>query len=516
MQLGVNHYQTRLFGSGTRSWRLEAGYRNRRPSGDPKLSAAKRLQRTQALNSSLSHANLEQLETKKRKKELLIERLERDRRYFADREMGNVKRRNGIRPSTQGTNSSDDSPPSVPISVIQTLTNLRPAYADLLEEHGATAASLRQRFAEFLSFVSQNARHQKKKTIQALGGEARAAKEDARRIDSRVMLVEREVEYLQALLASFKIHLRTSTGYRDNGWNQGENEALIKQLKELEESMVLSNTTSQTGRRAGAAGLWQSVLRPSMIPSLSSWLLSNPRPTMPGRMPGRLPVYAGQRIALAAFHYVTKSPSATQSLPGIPVRLWTPATSSLRLKGGSLRLRVRRPTHAASIGLHLPKPDAHRVVLVDLALTELIVLHSGILAIGGSISDRALENRAWKQPLARRQHKDAKLGKVVGGVHLNGIGHEENSLQHTLSIDQHLCPISRLQVFEPRYSYAPGTLRPLMISNRRKNRIDLYVPSPEEWTPQVLCSSNGRGREDEEDKAWVVNHCAAVIVVILL
>ncbi|KAH6894846.1 hypothetical protein BKA70DRAFT_1439329 [Coprinopsis sp. MPI-PUGE-AT-0042] len=35
---------------------------------------------------------------------------------------------------------------------------------------------------------------------------------------------------------------------------KGENEALIKRLKELEENMVLSNTTSQTGRRAGAAG----------------------------------------------------------------------------------------------------------------------------------------------------------------------------------------------------------------------------------------------------------------------
>ncbi|KAH6894819.1 hypothetical protein BKA70DRAFT_1407381 [Coprinopsis sp. MPI-PUGE-AT-0042] len=51
----------------------------------------------QVFNSSLSHANLErqllaaqattsELETKLREKELLIERLERDRRYFADRE----------------------------------------------------------------------------------------------------------------------------------------------------------------------------------------------------------------------------------------------------------------------------------------------------------------------------------------------------------------------------------------------------------------------------------------------
>jgi len=64
---------------------------------DPQLSTAKRQQRTQVFTSSLSHANLErqllaaqttkiELETKLREKELLVERLERDRRWFADRE----------------------------------------------------------------------------------------------------------------------------------------------------------------------------------------------------------------------------------------------------------------------------------------------------------------------------------------------------------------------------------------------------------------------------------------------
>jgi len=64
---------------------------------DPQFSTAKRQQRTQVFNSTISHANLErqllaaqtsnaELETKLREKELQIERLERDRRYFADRE----------------------------------------------------------------------------------------------------------------------------------------------------------------------------------------------------------------------------------------------------------------------------------------------------------------------------------------------------------------------------------------------------------------------------------------------
>lgn len=64
---------------------------------DPQLSTAKRQQRVHVFNSSLSHASLErqllaaqmakvELETKLREKELLVERLERDRRWFADRE----------------------------------------------------------------------------------------------------------------------------------------------------------------------------------------------------------------------------------------------------------------------------------------------------------------------------------------------------------------------------------------------------------------------------------------------
>lgn len=64
---------------------------------DPQLSTAKRQQRAQVFTSSISHANLErqllaaqtsklELETKLREKELLVERLERDRRWFADRE----------------------------------------------------------------------------------------------------------------------------------------------------------------------------------------------------------------------------------------------------------------------------------------------------------------------------------------------------------------------------------------------------------------------------------------------
>ncbi|KAH6894866.1 hypothetical protein BKA70DRAFT_793921 [Coprinopsis sp. MPI-PUGE-AT-0042] len=127
---------------------------------------------------------------------------------------------------TQDTNSNN-TPSSVPISVTQALTDLRLTHAQLLEEHGATTASLRQRIAELASLGAQNTQHQK--FIQTLEAEVRAAKEDVRRKDSRVMLVEREVGYLQALLASFK----AEEAYGDNA-TPAVDQVKVDKMEELE------------------------------------------------------------------------------------------------------------------------------------------------------------------------------------------------------------------------------------------------------------------------------------------
>ncbi|KAH6899289.1 hypothetical protein BKA70DRAFT_1526885 [Coprinopsis sp. MPI-PUGE-AT-0042] len=256
-------------------------------------------------------------------------------------------------------NDNNNAPSSIPISITQPLTDLRLARAQLLEELGATTASLRQRTAELASLESQNTQHQK--VIQALEAEVRAAKEELRRKDSRVMLVEREVGYLQALLASFKAEeacgdsatpavdqvkvdkmdqlealLAEYKNVNDQLANDLEalegpmvsteelekveqerkvlrqtiseheqeiqaqatkidelelalfelsgeiaggrhvppktwvlcmkNGALIKRLKELEESGVSCNPASQRRRQAGAAWLWLSLLRLNVIP----------------------------------------------------------------------------------------------------------------------------------------------------------------------------------------------------------------------------------------------------------
>ncbi|KAH6894876.1 spindle assembly checkpoint component Mad1 [Coprinopsis sp. MPI-PUGE-AT-0042] len=123
-------------------------------------------------------------------------------RLEAEVEAGRLEREAWASKTQDTNNNSNSTPSSVPIFITQALTDLRLTHAQLLEEHGATTASLRQRTAELISLESQNAQHQK--LIQALEAEVRAAKEELRRKDSKVMLVEREVGYLQALLASFK------------------------------------------------------------------------------------------------------------------------------------------------------------------------------------------------------------------------------------------------------------------------------------------------------------------------
>ncbi|KAH6879726.1 hypothetical protein BKA70DRAFT_1391416 [Coprinopsis sp. MPI-PUGE-AT-0042] len=105
--------------------------------------------------------------------------------------------------------------------------DLRLTHAQLLEEHGATTALSRQRTAELVSLESQNAQHQK--LIQALEAEVRAAKEELRRKDSKVMLVEREVGVPSGAVASFK----AEEAYGDNA-TPAVDQVKVDKMEELE------------------------------------------------------------------------------------------------------------------------------------------------------------------------------------------------------------------------------------------------------------------------------------------
>ncbi|RXW17677.1 hypothetical protein EST38_g8182 [Candolleomyces aberdarensis] len=127
---------------------------------DPQLSTAKR--RTQLFNSSVSHANLErqllaaqtanaELETKLRERELQIERLERDRRYFADREKEEREEKEQERGLYEEAKRKTDAEMR---TLRHTLTTLREEYADLQDSHSSLNLSTSQATASQKSLIT--------------------------------------------------------------------------------------------------------------------------------------------------------------------------------------------------------------------------------------------------------------------------------------------------------------------------------------------------------------------------
>ncbi|KAJ3497243.1 hypothetical protein NLJ89_g10374 [Agrocybe chaxingu] len=119
---------------------------------DPQLSTAKRQQRAQVFTSSISHASLErqllaaqtakmELETKLREKELLVERLERDRRWFADREKEEREEKERERAAHEEEKHKSDSDLR---SLRNTSAALREELADLEDAHSALSRSSSQ------------------------------------------------------------------------------------------------------------------------------------------------------------------------------------------------------------------------------------------------------------------------------------------------------------------------------------------------------------------------------------
>ena len=100
---------------------------------------------------------------------------------------------------------SDSKPANTPISVTQTLTSLRLEHARLLEEHGATVALLRQREAEMVDFERRDAQAQQ--MVSNLEQNLNIAKEKIGRRETRALIAEREVGFLQALVVSLTTSL---------------------------------------------------------------------------------------------------------------------------------------------------------------------------------------------------------------------------------------------------------------------------------------------------------------------
>ncbi|THH15458.1 hypothetical protein EW146_g5021 [Bondarzewia mesenterica] len=94
-----------------------------------------------------------------------------------------------------------DMPSKVPVSVTQSLSALRLAHANLLEEHGANIALLRRRESELVEAQDLNA--EKEETIESLHQEKRSLLDQVSHLERDTSLAEREVGFLQALNASY-------------------------------------------------------------------------------------------------------------------------------------------------------------------------------------------------------------------------------------------------------------------------------------------------------------------------
>jgi transposase-like protein len=99
-------------------------------------------------------------------------------------------------------NSSDSSSSSVssktPVSITKNLSDLRLAHAQLLEEHGANVALLRRREAEIGDLERRERESQL--AVESLQTDVRGLKEKVGRREQRVILAEREVGFLNALV----------------------------------------------------------------------------------------------------------------------------------------------------------------------------------------------------------------------------------------------------------------------------------------------------------------------------
>ncbi|KAI0776999.1 mitotic checkpoint protein-domain-containing protein [Trametes elegans] len=116
-------------------------------------------------------------------------------------------------------------PSNTPVSVTQSLSTLRLAHARLLEEHGSTVALLRHREQELEE--SQAREVQTQDALKELRSQVRTLKDRATRSEHKVALAQREINFLQAMVASFNAE-EAAHG------NVKEEEEITQPIRELE------------------------------------------------------------------------------------------------------------------------------------------------------------------------------------------------------------------------------------------------------------------------------------------
>ncbi|KAH8991756.1 MAD-domain-containing protein [Lactarius hatsudake] len=149
---------------------------------DPQLSTAKRLQRTQALNITLSQAALErklaaaeinrvQLETRLREHDAAIERLEADRRWLAEREQEEREKNERVSKEREDEKTKVDQDAR---SLRSELSALKEDYADLQDKLDALSHTTSQKLAAQAAELTSRERQ-----VDSLSTELRASHDAA-------------------------------------------------------------------------------------------------------------------------------------------------------------------------------------------------------------------------------------------------------------------------------------------------------------------------------------------------
>ncbi|KAF9220671.1 hypothetical protein BS17DRAFT_786937 [Gyrodon lividus] len=174
------------------------------------------------------HANLEVLREEKRALERKVSIMEDLREKVVSLE-AQVEAARRERQEWANKSNETNTPSKTSLSVIQNLSELRLTHARLLEEHGANIAMLRSREAE-LARVNESL-SDAQVTTNASQAEVQLLKDKVTRREQRAQLAEREVGFLQALVASFT----AEEAARDTPMS---NNSLAQRVHHLEQSLT--------------------------------------------------------------------------------------------------------------------------------------------------------------------------------------------------------------------------------------------------------------------------------------
>ncbi|PFH49876.1 hypothetical protein AMATHDRAFT_75943 [Amanita thiersii Skay4041] len=201
------------------------------------------------------HSSLEVLREEKRGMERKLRTLDELRnkvgRLEAELEASRRERESSLSASTSST-----SPP--PVAVTQSLATLRLEHAALLESHGSTMALLRAREAEVAALRSQS--EKTGRVVASLQDQVRALDQKVRRRETRLGTADREIGFLQALVASYTAEASRPAGGNTIEVSDTHIEAQSTRINQLETllqqyksaNQVLSEEIDALGGDTGA------------------------------------------------------------------------------------------------------------------------------------------------------------------------------------------------------------------------------------------------------------------------